>query len=128
MEKDLILIGKAYSGKTKKAREIAKTFSPDEVVWIKGRELSEKKLSPFLFHFCDENTKLIIVDDILPSCNMEFFYSVVGVPFQANIHYSKPKTITAKFLLTCDENITRETLDSLGDSFTRRFEIIEMIN
>lgn len=97
MEKDLILIGKADSGKTKKHVKSQKHLILKKCFGLKAGSCL-KSIASFSFRWLPRKTKLIIIDDIQPSCNLDFIASKVGVPFQVNRAYYMPLTITAKFL------------------------------
>jgi hypothetical protein len=126
MEKSIIIIGPAESGKTKKAREIASSYCPENVVMIDGR----KKLidDPFLFSHCDSAIELFFVDDILRPKTLEYLYGVLrSDEITINKRGKKPFTIKPpRAILTCDESITRNDLNKRCPGFERFFNVIDL--
>lgn len=122
MEKSIVITGRQGSGKTTKAKEIANQFSNDEVVFLCYR--SKKMDNPFLFSECTEKTKLIVFDELYDIKQAEEFFSFVSYPITVNKRGKKPFTISPKFILVCQSDITQEQFSGLGASFDRRFDLI----
>ena len=124
MEKSILITGSQASGKTTKAKEIASQFQNDEVVFIcyRGKKTHE---DPFLFSQCTEKTKLVVFEELYDINQVEAFFNMVINPITVNKKMKAPFTISPKFVLVCQIEITQEQLVELGASFYRRFDVIE---
>jgi len=126
MKKIIIITGETKSYKTKKALELAGNFQKNEVLRIDGRQFEPGFI--FRFRGANENTKLILIDFANSKFNIEYIVLLASYnEIDINILGKKPITIpTPTFVITCDENITKKHLESFGQSFIRRVEIIEI--
>lgn len=122
MEKSIVITGRQGSGKTTKATEIANQFGKDEVVSLYYR--SKKLDNPFIFSECTEKTKLVVFEELYDIKQVEEFFSFVSYPITVNKRGKKPFTISPKFVLVCQSDITQEQFIGLGASFDRRFDVI----
>lgn len=128
MEKSVMIIGPARSGKTKLAREIQTTYPATDVSWFNAR-LPKIFSSEFMFK-CTEETKLIILDDIPLSAYMQACYLVMYLDAcGVIIHRSglEPIIIYPQFILTFDESVTRSHLMQVK-GIKKQFEINDFHN
>lgn len=122
MEKSIVITGRQGSGKTTKAKEIANQFNKDEVVFLYYR--SKKLDNPFIFSECTEKTKLVVFEELYDIKQVEEFFSFVSYPITVNKRGKNPFTISPKFILVCQSDITHEQFVGLGASFDRRFDVV----
>ena len=124
MQKSILIIGRQGSGKTTKAKEIASQFLKDEVVFLcyRGKKTHEDN---FLFSECTDKTKLVVFEELYDINQVYAFYNMVSNPITVNKKMKAPFTISPKFVLVCQSEITQEQLVELGASFSRRFDVIE---
>lgn len=110
-----IITGAIGSGKSRLAEQIADwNFKNNEVTRIDGRVLSGN----FIFQNCNENTKLLIIDDVKdPELYLEITERVI-VDRQSKAAI----TIYPEIILVCDENVDPA---KFVKSITRRFNIIK---
>jgi energy-coupling factor transporter ATP-binding protein EcfA2 len=126
MKKGIIITGEAGSGKTTLARSLASQINGD-TVFISGRRKSTRLYSnPFMFKYCTPETSVIIIDDVVYTCVIDWILSFISEPITVDRRNEKPFTITPLFIITCDENIKKEYLEKLGSSFQRRFSILNL--
>lgn len=118
MEKNIIIIGPPNSGKTLKAREIAKEYRVEDVIWIDGRI----KFNSWSFSACDIDTRLIVIDDIA-LVNM---LDVILLMQNRILVYKKgiiPFGIKCPIIAVFDSSISKE---QLPQSFISEFQVIEL--
>lgn len=111
-----IIVGKPESGKSRLAKEIAgQTYKENEVAWIDGKSSP----SHFRFQNCNENTKLLIIDD---AKDVE---SYIGLTEEVVVERQCKEQIVIhpEIILVCDENVDP---NNFGLSITRRFNIIKL--
>lgn len=110
-----IIVGKSGSGKSRLAREIANNVCKEnEVVWIDGRS----DVDYFIFQSCNENTRLLIIDD---ARDVE---SYIGLTEEVIVERQRKKQIIIhpEIILVCDENVDP---NNFGLSITKRFIVIK---
>ncbi len=123
MNKVILLVGPAYSGKTHQAREFAKDYSPENVVWLNGR--TRDFVHPFGFADCVQSTELIVIDDIMLINDILFFFNILVIGVLVEKKAERSFRIYPKIILTCaSDRITKEDItDEYG--FLNCFEVIE---
>ena len=111
-DKHYIIMGNPGSGKTILAKEMAKVLvEPNEVVFINDSN------SRFRFSECNENTKLVIFDNVK---NLEhYIYHTEGLVIDKQ--GKKPFFITPKIILISD------IVKNVSESINRRFNLIELL-
>jgi len=125
MKKGIIITGEAGSGKTTLARLIAIETGGNEV-FISGRNDSKYLYTlPFIFKYCNPDTKLIIIDDVSKIPVLDNLIALVSEPITISRKNEKPFTIDPVVIITCDESIKRDHIEKLGSSFLSRFSIME---
>lgn len=122
MTKGIIIIGAAGSGKTMKAKYIAKMHHDNEVVWI---DTGYNPENHFAFWRCTKNTKLIIFDEIKSDTKIEDFEPLIEA-VRVNKRGFEPFIIHPRIIIVYAEGISKEDF-RLGSSFYNRFDIIECI-
>lgn len=119
MEKSIIIIGDAGTGKSTVAKALASNFKEANRVFISGNE----SFNRFGFSACTPETKLVIIDEVKDSKRLEDL-----IPLTAELIVDKqgkePFTINPKIVVVCNEKITLQDIPK-GLSFSRRFTIIE---
>ena len=111
-----IITGGVGSGKSRLAKQIADwNFKSNEVTWIDGRSIP----TMFMFQNCNENTKLLIIDNVK---DPELY---IGITEEVIVHRQSKITITIhpEIILICNENINPIEFKK---SITRRFNIIKV--
>lgn len=123
MNKGILLVGPAYSGKTHQAKEIAKDYAPENVVWLNGR--TRDFIHQFGFADCVQSTELIIIDDIMLINDILFFFNILVSGVLVEKMGEQSFRIYPKIILTCaSDRIKKEDLtDEYG--FLNCFEVIE---
>ncbi len=111
-DKHYVLMGNLGSGKTILAKEMAKVLvEPNEVVFINDSN------GRFKFSECNENTKLVIFDDVK---NLEdYIYHTEGLVVDKK--GKKSFFITPKIILISD------IVKNVSKSIDRRFNLIELL-
>lgn len=111
-----IITGKSGSGKSRLAKEIAgQVYKENEVAWIDGKSSP----SHFRFQNCNENTKLLIIDDAKDVESYIRLTEEVIVERQCK----EQITIHPEIILVCDENVDPNSLEL---SITRRFNVVKL--
>lgn len=117
-EKAIIFQGVERTGKTRLMKRIAKEFKNpkwlDYAVFHRGR-------SRFAFQGLEKNVDLVIIDDCPSNFNWEMFFDVLTNGVTVEKKGESPFEIKPKFIFC-----TNYPVHFYGDSFTRRFEVIEM--
>ena len=125
MQKHILIIGPAESGKTKLANEIAAdySFAKNEVCFLNMRQ--KRTIPNFFFDECTKETKLVIIDEIKSIDQLQNFYYIT-----AGVKVDKPAqssfTIYPRLILV-SESITESDIPS-DASFNRRFDVIKLTN
>jgi hypothetical protein len=123
-EKIILIIGKADSGKTTKAKEISCSYDKENVVWIDGYQFKKRFHSNFYYKSCNLNTELIIIDGIKDASHIESFYSYIYEGIRVEKKYKEPFLINPKIIIVCSEEISMDDLPIESLAFNRRFLII----
>lgn len=128
MKKITVITGPARCGKTRKAKELAKEFKADEVVFLPMRFWHRQREDPFFFSSCNPDTKLIIMDDIPNSFLLKWLLEdLFQDGIEVNTRTEPPYTIDLpKVIITCNENITPEEIELFGVSYINRIMINEL--
>lgn len=116
----LLIVGPGGSGKTALAMMLANPYRPDGVVMYNARRFKPKLR--FAFTDCNENTKLIIMDDVLDERWLVglFNYVADGLKYQQR---GRPWTTIYPAIICTSEKVNPSSLD-IGT--LRRFEIINL--
>lgn len=124
MNKGIIIIGEPLSGKSLLAKQLVEKYKKEELAIIDGRQFSIN--SSFKFNNCTKETKVLIIDDILPKTNIQELYSLVSGNLLVNKPLVEPFEIhLEKLIVVCSYEIKENDLPT-DQSFLRRFEIINM--
>ncbi len=128
MNKGILLVGPAYSGKTHQAKEIAKDYAPENVVWVYGR--TGGYIHPFGFSDCEKSTELIIIEDIRMSNDNDYQFlcelveNGVLVEKRGNDSFRiHPKIVVSYNVIHV--KIIGYLLNEFCDSLSKHFEVIE---
>ena len=121
MEKIIVIIGKAESGKTMKAKEIASSYKKENVTWISGRDWKHDR--PFLYRSCNLNTELIIIDDCDDASHIENIYSSAAGGIKVETPSKEPFYIHPKIIVVCSSEISIDDFIQ-SNAFKRRVSII----
>ena len=122
MEKITVIIGKADSGKTMKAKEIASSYKKENVTWISGRDWKHDR--PFLYRSCNLNTELIIIDDCGDASHIESIYSSVAEFVKVETPSKELFYIHPKIIIVCSSEISIDDFIQ-SNAFKRRVTIID---
>lgn len=122
MKKGIIFIGPQESGKTRKAREIANRFLSPEAVWINAHK-NQIENDPFVFSDCDENTKLVVIEE-LNLISLLCFLHVTSEGLVVNRMGKEQIIINPRIIIEFQSWVTKEMLPT-GASFARRFDVFE---
>lgn len=124
MNKGIIIIGGPLSGKSVLAKHFVKNYKKEEIALIDGRFFSYK--NNFKYQNCTKETKVLIIEDILPNTSFDEFFSMVSGNLVINRCRKEPFEINIeKLIVVCSAEI-KETDLPTDQSFIRRFEIINM--
>jgi ABC-type microcin C transport system duplicated ATPase subunit YejF len=123
-KKIIIIIGKPESGKTLKAKEIASLYNKENVTWIDGRTLDNKRSSHFYWSRCNLNTELVIIDDFKDVSNIDKFYSLIVEGVVVEKRCQAPFKIHPKIIIGCSSEVSIDDLPTQSNAFNRRFLII----
>lgn len=122
-----IFVGPAYSGKTRTAQMISEYIGKDKSVFISGRGLVN--YSPFGLEAINSNTELLIIDDCPINFSFEKFYDVnineKGEIIDYSISVNKRAFVPIIYKIPKIIFTTNFSPTNKGESFNRRFEIIE---
>ena len=121
MEKITVIIGKADSGKTMKAKEIASSYKKENVTWISGKDWKHNR--PFLYRSCNLNTELIIIDDCDDASHIDGIYSSMAEGIKVEKPYEEPFYIYPKIIIVCSSEISIDDFIQ-SNAFKRRVTII----
>lgn len=111
-----IITGKSGSGKSRLAKEIAgQAYKKNEVTWIDGKSSS----GHFRFQNCNENTKMLIIDD---AKDVE---SYIGLTKEVVVERQCKEQIIIhpEIILVCDENVDP---NGFMLSITKIFNIVKL--
>ena len=122
MEKITVIIGKAESGKTMKAKEIASSYKKENVTWISGRDWKNDR--PFLYRSCNLNTELIIIDDCDDASHIESIYSSAVEGIKVDKPYEESFYIHPKIIIGCSSEVSIDDFIQ-SNAFKRRVTIID---
>jgi len=124
MKKIKVIIGKDRSGKTSIARAMVCSVKDEEKTFLPALDIT----SPWAFRNCNENTKVIIIDDLRRESDLLSLIigSVEGIIVEKP--QKKRFLIHPEIIIICEGKIRRKDLASTGASILRRIEIIETIN
>lgn len=122
MEKSIIIVGPLGSGKSKKAEELAKEYGEDEVVFIEPTKPYHEE--EFSFGQCRENTKLIVVDEIIFPIQLECFIIGQSNGIVVGRRDCDGVRIHPKFVIVCSALMSSDFL--MDESTLRRFDIIRL--
>ena len=128
MEKSILITGSQGSGKTTKAKRIARQFAEDEVVIIPYQMRKKIHGNPFLFMDCTQKTKLVIFEELFDINQVEAFFDMVSNPITVNKQSQEPFTISPKFVLVCQTDIPVDQLVKIGTNILRRFDVVHYQN
>ena len=124
MDKGIIIIGKALSGKTRLANGLVKNQDAKKVCFIDGKLFKKES---FPFRNCTKETKFIIIDDLINIDVIKGFYNTIP---QGHLLVDSPNQAIFsiyidQLILVFDESITIGNLPK-DASFLRRFKIIDL--
>jgi hypothetical protein len=122
MEKIIVIIGKAESGKTMKAKELASSYKKENVTWISGRDWKYDR--PFTYRSCNLNTELIIIDDCGDASHIESIYSSVAEFVKVETPSKAPFYIHPKIIIGCSSEVSIDDFIQ-SNAFKRRVTIID---
>jgi ABC-type dipeptide/oligopeptide/nickel transport system ATPase component len=122
MEKITVIIGKAESGKTMKAKEIASSYKKENVTWIDGKNWKHDR--PFLYRSCSLNTELIIIDDCDDASHIEGICSSMAEGVKVEKPYEESFYISPKIIIVCSSEISIDDFIQ-SNAFKRRVSIIK---
>ena len=122
MEKITVIIGKADSRKTMKAKEIASSYKKENVTWISGRDWKHDR--PFIYRSCNLNTELIIIDDCDDASHIENIYSSAAGGIKVETPSKEPFYIHPKIIIGCSSEISIDDFIQ-SNAFKRRVTIID---
>lgn len=122
-KKATIIFGKDDKCKLSKAKEITSYFKADEIITLPGRiDLDHR----FSFSICNEDTKAIIINEVVSSTQIELFYNPIVHGLTVEKRGSMPFIIHPEIILICSNEL--EEIQLSGSSFTSRFNIINTDN
>jgi broad-specificity NMP kinase len=122
MEKSIIIIGSASTGKSTVAKALASHIAKDSEITL-IRDFDFYQSDPFRFNVCTKQTKLVIIDELRKKQNLDGLIQY-HESIDVNQPYKESFVISPKLIVVCDEGITSDDLPK-GQSFRRRFQIIE---
>lgn len=123
MQKAILIAGGGWHDRARISYEIIAMFQPDEVCIITYRG-DKTHNDPFIFHLCTQNTKVVVFTELSYVHQCEPFFNMVTDPISVKKKMMAPFTINPKIILVCQEKIEKERLKKLGESFHRRFTVI----
>src|SRR5690606_24423840 len=126
MKTTTVITGKAGSGKTQRATQLAKAFDPSEVCFITGMERSDE--DPFLFQKCTGKTKLVVIDEVSSIFQLKKFIEMSRGYIIVNRQGKQPFNISPSFILVCHGGINIREVITLGTSLPRRISIINCVS
>jgi hypothetical protein len=118
MEKSLIIIGRELTGKSRIARAFAAQHIKEEVIFRNGYSLDD----PFKYSGANENTKLVVIDEIIEKKELEWLMSLhesIGVHQENGYIEFNPKII-----VVCSHKITYDDLLKI-EGLQNSYQIIE---
>ena len=124
MNKGIIIIGEPLSGKSLLAKQLVENYKKEHVVLIQGNHFLRKNSFPF--QSCTEETKVLLIDDVLPKTHIHEFYSILNGNVLINKLGEESFEIKIeKLIIICSAEIKESDLPT-DESFKRRFEIINL--
>lgn len=124
MKKHILIKGAPSSGRSTMAAKIAATYAQDEFVLIGNS--GKLDLHAFMFSSCDENTKLIVIDEVY------LFTDLVGIiglitAEQIVVHKQckRPFLISPRFVIVANELEEAKDKNTCWNAVKNKFEIIQ---
>lgn len=126
VHKGLVFYGPSAVGKTRKAREIAATYSHRNVHWINALSAGKKHLGNKIskaYKYC-ESPQLIVIDDIPAIVPIDFFYQWITDGITVELLERPSYKIYPKIILIYADAATRDYLERCP-SDSRRFDYVD---
>lgn len=125
MKKVKVIIGLKDTGKTLTARQLVKQKGL-KTVFLEPKKFMKTSDLHWIFMSCEVDTQLICIDEIRNLNSLEYFVFAFQEEIEVNKQSQEPFYITPQeVILVCSDEITKEQIESLGASLTRRIELIE---
>jgi len=125
MKKVKVIIGSKDTGKTLTARQLVKQKGL-KTVFLEQKKFMNTSDLHWIFMSCEVDTQLICIDEIRNFNSLEYFVFAFQEEIEVNKQSQEPFYITPQeMILVCSEEITKEQIESLGASLTRRIELME---